>query len=237
MASNNKFSFNTAYTQARELYGLELNPDEFETLGIIAWDRIGNRQYKLYKYQVQPLQTQTEEWYVDLPCNVDQIEAVTADYEDYQKTSNQFLAGHTQNGWIEGYVETRKYNTGTLYSSGKYIKYRQEGNRLILADKFNEVFILYKGFVADEDGLPYLNAKEVDAIAAFCAYTDAFKSALKTKDQATFQFSQILEQKWKNLCTQARVSEYLTQNEMDEILNVATSWDRKRFGKSFKPIR
>jgi hypothetical protein len=35
---------------------------------------------------------------VDLPCNVDQIEAVTADYEDYQKTSNQFLAGHTQNG-------------------------------------------------------------------------------------------------------------------------------------------
>jgi hypothetical protein len=36
MASNNKFSFNTAYTQARELYGLELNPDEFETLGIIA---------------------------------------------------------------------------------------------------------------------------------------------------------------------------------------------------------
>ena len=61
MASNNKFSFNTAYTQARELYGLELNPDEFETLGIIAWDRIGNRQYKLYKYQVQPLQTQTEE--------------------------------------------------------------------------------------------------------------------------------------------------------------------------------
>jgi hypothetical protein len=24
---------------------------------------------------------------------------------------------------------------------------------------------------------------------------------------------------------------------MDEILNVAVSWDRKRFGKSFKPIR
>jgi hypothetical protein len=47
---------------------------------------------------VQPLQTSNLEWYVDLPCNVDQIEAVTADYEDYQKTSNQFLAGHTQNG-------------------------------------------------------------------------------------------------------------------------------------------
>jgi len=39
----NRFSFNTAYSQLRELYGIELNPDEFETLGTIAWDRIGNK--------------------------------------------------------------------------------------------------------------------------------------------------------------------------------------------------
>jgi hypothetical protein len=31
-----QFPFKTAYSQTRELYGLELNPDEFETLGIIA---------------------------------------------------------------------------------------------------------------------------------------------------------------------------------------------------------
>jgi hypothetical protein len=63
-----------------------------------------------------------------------------------------------------------------------------------------------------------------------------FKAGLKTRDQATLQLAQLMEQKWKNLCTQARVPEYLNQNEMDEILNVQTSWDRKRFGKSFKPI-
>jgi hypothetical protein len=45
-----------------------------------------------------------------------------------------------------------------------------------------------------------------------------------------------MEQEWKRLCTRARVPDYLNQNEMDEILNVSTSWDRKRFGKSFKPI-
>jgi hypothetical protein len=58
-----------------------------------------------------------------------------------------------------------------------------------------------------------------------------------TKDQFTFQMSQKMEQVWKSLCTQARVPDYMNQNEMDEILNVATSWDRKRFGKSFKPSR
>lgn len=31
-----RFSFNTAYAQTRDLYGLELNPDEFETLGLTA---------------------------------------------------------------------------------------------------------------------------------------------------------------------------------------------------------
>jgi hypothetical protein len=31
-----RFPFNTAYTQMRQLYGLEINPDEFETLGLIA---------------------------------------------------------------------------------------------------------------------------------------------------------------------------------------------------------
>jgi hypothetical protein len=40
------FPFNTAYTQARELYGLDMPSDEFETLGIIAWDKIGNNRFK-----------------------------------------------------------------------------------------------------------------------------------------------------------------------------------------------
>lgn len=232
-----QYPFKTAYTQARELYGLELTPDEFETIGLIAWDRIGNKQYRLYKYQATPVINELNEWVIELPCNVDIIEAVTADYEDYQKTSNQLLAGNNMNGWIEGYVESRKYNSGSLYTSGKFIKYRREGNTLFLADKFQTAYILYKGVIVDEEGLPFLNAKELDAIAAFCAYTDDFKRARVTRDPNIFQMSQVMEQKWKSLCTQARVPEYINQNEWDEILNVATSWDRKRFGKSFKPIR
>jgi DNA-binding TFAR19-related protein (PDSD5 family) len=51
------------------------------------------------------------------------------------------------------------------------------------------------------------------------------------------EIAMYMEQTWKRLCTSARVPAHLDQNQMDEILNVATSWDRKRFGKSFKPIR
>lgn len=231
------YPFNTCYTQARELYGVTLNPDEFETIGIIAWDKIGNKKYKLYKFQEEPIQTEAGAWYIDLPCNADILEAVTADYEDYQKTTPTTIAGNNQNGWIEGYIETRKYNTSFGYASGKFIKYNREDNRLWLADRFNKVNVLYKGVIVDEEGLPYLNEKELDAIAAFCAFSDMFKKALVSRDGATMQLTQILKAEWNRKCTQARVPDYLSQNDWDEVLNASTSWDRKRFGKSFKVIK
>lgn len=231
------FSFNTAYTQARELYGLELDPDVFESLGLIAWDRIGNKEYRLYKYSTTPLEDSLGYWYVTLPCNVDIIEAVTTNYEDYQKTTPTTLAGNNQNGWIEGYVESRKYNTGSLYSSGKFIKYREEGDHIVMNDRFEVVNILYKGVVVDDTGLPLLNNKEMDAIAAFCVFADVRKKAIITKDQTSWAQVPYLEQQWLIKCSQARVPDYINQNEMDEILNVTTSWDRKRYGKSFKPVR
>jgi hypothetical protein len=162
---------------------------------------------------------------------------VATNYEDYQKTSNKNINSGVESGWTEGYIESRKYNTNSLYLPGKYVKYHREGNTLKFSDKFDSVSVLYKGYVVDEEGLPYLTSKEVDAVAVFCAYVKTNKNALVTKDSATMQNALMLEQKWKSLCTQARVPEYISQNDMDEILNVASSWDRKRFGRSFKPVR
>ena len=82
-----------------------------------------------------------------------------------------------------------------------------------------------------------LTEKEVDAIAAFCAYSTDLKAARISKDKSTMEMALFLKQLWERACTRARVPDYINQNEMDEILNVAASWDRKRFGKSYKPIR
>lgn len=232
-----QYPFHTAYTQIRELYGLTLFPDEFESIGLIAWNKIGNKDYRWYKFQAVPEQTPDGAWYVDLPCNAEMIEAVTADYEDYQKTTPTTIAGNNQNGWIESYVETRKYNTSFYYSSGKFVKYTQQDNRLWLADRFNVVNVLYRGVLVDEDGLPVLNEKELDAVASFCMFVDTRKRAAVSRDPGLWQTVPYWENNWRRLCTQARVPEYVNQNEMDEILNVAASWDRKRFGKTFKPIK
>ena len=234
-----EYAFNTAFAQARDLYGVEGTVTEFESIGLLAWDKIGNKRYRLYQMQTEPTEVTGDagtSYYIDLPCNCDYIEAVTANYEDYQKTTPMNLPGNNPSGWIEGYTESRKYNTNQLYPSGKYIKYTREENRLWLADRFETVNILYKGVLVDATGLPSLDEKEIDAIATYFAYTSMFKKALVTKDQATMQLAAILENMWKTKCTQARVPDYINQNEMDEILNALSSWDRKRFGKSFKPI-
>lgn len=232
------YPFHTAYTHAREFFGLELTPDEFETIGIVGWEKIQNFKYRLYQYGAVPeYNTNTGEWYVELPCNVDTIEAVTAQFEDYQYTSNQHTTDTYINSWIEGFIEGRKRSTNPLYMSGKYIKYREEDNRLIFSSEYNYINILYKGIIVDDDGLPSLNSKEVEAVATFCAYTNTFKNAVLTKNQSTMQLAIMLKSLWEKACLQARIPYYLNQNEMDEILNAASSWDRKRFGKSFKPVR
>ena len=116
------YPFQTAYTQARELYGVELNPDEFETIGMIGWGRIGNKQTALYRMVVEPTAIDDRNWMVELPCNADIIEAVTAEFEDWEKTSNQALTYQNNNGWIEQYIEGGKVNTNALYQSGKIYK-------------------------------------------------------------------------------------------------------------------
>ena len=195
MSQYTQYPFYTAYTHLHDIFGVDMAEDMFETSAFVAWRNIGNKNYRTYKAKLYPQSNLDGGYFVSIPCNCEVIESITTNYEDYQKTTPTTLAGNNQNGWIEGYVETRKYNTGKLYVSGKFIKYREENNKIILSDRFQVVNILYKGYVVDDDGLPYLSEKEVDAIAVFCAYTDMFKKALLTRDGASMQLAQILEQK------------------------------------------
>ena len=232
-----EYPFNSTYSHIKTFYGLELDSDEFETIGLAAWDKINNKRVRKYLYQNKPVKISNSSWYLDLPCNADYIEAVTAGYEDYDKTSSVDISGGGLKFSTENYIEKYKYNTSSLYVPGKFIKFDQEDNRLYFRDKYDIVNVLYMGYIVDDEGLPSLNSAEMDAVAAYCAYVTYFKKALVNRDSGLAQFAQVLKQEWLKKCTQARIPERISQNDMDEILNASTSWDRKRYGKSFKPVR
>ena len=228
------FNFNTAYTQLYELYGIELKPDEFENMGIIAWNKIGNKLYTLKEETLEVVDRK-----VTLPCEADQIEAVYMAMPDYQATSNVENLPMMYNQFTEQYINLRRNsNTDVLYKDRKLVKYRiLDGSTLETNFDSGTITVLYKSVLYDDCGLPQLNYKEVDAIAAYCAYAYTFKKSIMTRDQATMQIAQMLEMQWYRLCDHARTSMYLSQNDFDEIGDVKLSWDRKSYGKTHKPLK
>ena len=82
-----------------------------------------------------------------------------------------------------------------------------------------------------------INDKESIAIATFVAFRKKYKEGLMTNNPNIIQLSQLLLQDWYRYCDAARVPEYIDQNDMNEILDAKTNWNRKIFNKSYKPIR
>lgn len=227
-------NFNSIIAQAHLLYGVDMNEDDAIEIGLIAWNKIGNKQHRLFRFRTN---IDCDTLSVELPCNCDRVEAVTYDFEDWKYTSNDTVNGDYQSQFIENYIEGRKLYSNQLYISGKYAKYEQVGDVLYFDKDYGHVNILYKGIVLDDDDLPYLSNKEVDAISCYLAFTKRFKEGWATHNQAMLQEAQLLEQKWLKLCDAARVKNYLNQNDMNKILDAKASYNRKIFNKSYKPLK
>lgn len=227
----NRNNFNSVYSQAYILYGTSIDTTNFEDICLSGWELIGNRQTSLYKYT-----TSTEDKRIKLPCNVDFIEAVFGPYMDAQTSNDYSIYPNIYNNWVEEYIEYWKRNKSAFYNKGALIKYRQEGEYLVFDKDYGNITILYHGVVVDDEGLPYLTDKEVQALAAYCAYMDIYKKSLIQKDGNLFQLAAAVKNDWLRLCNSARIPSHLSQNEMNDVLDVKTCWDRKQYGKSFKPI-
>lgn len=227
-------NFYYAMTLAETLYDVQMQEEDFEEIALVAWNQIGNKRYRLYKYTTC---TKECEHSVELPCNADIIEAVTTDFEDFQHVSNMHSRSLPGSFATETYIENRKSFKHPLYISGKYIPYNRAGNTLYFSDYSGKVNILYKGVVLDENGLPEINDKEALAIATYCAFVCKFKEGLRNNNKLSIQIAQELKAQWLKQCDAARVAETVSQNEFDEILDAKNSWDRKIYTRSYHPIK
>ena len=160
---------------------------------------------------------------VQLPCGVQTIEAVT------------YCGIEDGNRVIENYIESGKAFLDPYYISGQFVKYKKVGDKLYVNKGLGKVILLYHRELLDEDGLPEINDKEAIAIAEYIAYVQKYKEAIKTNNKYVLQQAQDLRQQWLFHCDAARVSQYLSQNDLDKILNTQASWGRKTYERSYKP--
>ena len=222
-----------------QLYGIQMEDADLEELGLIAWGLIGNKVRRLYKYStiIDPIDNS-----ITLPCNAYDVngdscvELVTSSYEDWNRSTNKTDFGDQSTSFAEQYIESTKQYQGHYYLPGKVLSYDKVQNKLYFTHNYGRVNVLYKGIIADDEGLPELTDKEATAIATYIAYVNKFKEGLKTNNGDILKMSQILEGRWLKQCDQARVKQ-LSQNEMDAILEAGASWDRKRYGFGYKPLK
>ena len=111
--------FKSAMFQAHILYGLEMLPEDFEEVGLIAWNFIGNKKVRLYRFCSE---LTCDDNSVELPCNADIIEAVTYGFEDWNYTTNDTPNGDFNSQFVESYIEGRKLFETPLYINGRYAK-------------------------------------------------------------------------------------------------------------------
>ena len=86
------------------------------------------------------------------------------------KIMNQFLVLKILVGsqFVEHYYRNCKGFSSPYYLSGKYIKYERVGDTLYLEGNYTgKIFILYKGEILDDEGLPQITDEEAMAIAYF----------------------------------------------------------------------
>lgn len=225
-------NFKYAISLAQMLYDIDINDmDTLIEIGLIAYNFIGNKNTHLKSEIVD-----VKNGLVKIPCKADLIEAVTCpNEEDWSYTSNIKNYGDIDTLNIEQYIEKSKQNIDPLYISGRLIKYRREGNYIYVNDNIDKVCILYHTEQLDDDDLPMINDKEAIAIADYIAYTVKYKEAIRTNNSSVFQIAQTIKRSWLIHCDAARVPEYVNQNEMNDLLEITSSHNRKVHGRSYKP--
>ena len=225
------YNIKSAYGLANDLYGVTLSESAFENLALNAWELIGNKHTRLYRYVGS-----TENKELILPCNAELIESVHLPINDAQVTSSDSSYIDSANIATERYVDRYMFFDGVYYQAGKFAKYKETNGTLYFPQNHSKVMVVYHGIEVDEDGLPLINDKEMRAIAAYVGYATLYKEGLTKRDGGIVQLANTIQADWLRFCNAARVPSYLNQNEMDAILDVKYRWPQKNYGKSFKPI-
>ena len=227
-------NFKYAISLAQMLYDIDINDmDTLIEIGLVAYGFIGNKNTNL-KSEIVPVDSRSG--LVKLPCKADLVEAITYPRsEDWNTTSNVKNFGDFKTLNVEQYIERSKQTTDPLYVSGKFVKYRREGNYIYVMENIESVCVVYHSEQLDEEDLPLINDKEAIAIADYIAYTVKYKEALRSNNSTVFQIAQTIKRQWQIHCDAARVPEYVSQNEMNDLLEITSSHNRKVHGRSYKP--
>jgi hypothetical protein len=218
-------------------YGLNIDEYDYLDIAVDALRDIkhfGTTEYVSYV-------TVGKDGKVNLPCNIDCIDAVTTEHMGKKAYSTRVEFE------VDGIIGTDSYysfmeiidNLGYIWSPGLggfrgkgYISYQLDGKTMTVDTELagQKIAIAYTGIIVDAEGFPTITRKQANAIAAICARIIMVKGAnLGQKGAASMiEYYTGLSGRLKQA---ASIPEDITDNEMDEALNAQTTFNRKSYNR------
>jgi hypothetical protein len=235
----------------RDLYDIEMQPDDYLERAYNVFRSIGNIATGIYTFKF----TVPQSGIVELPCNVEFIEAVSSNegnsitgaegdftllYSDSNISPNGYLADVVND---PTYTRVPLPQNSELHPLGSYMPYNligdKGGNKSL---QFTEELIgfsgtcIYRGICVDDDNNPLLYRKEAEAIAAQLAFIDTQKK-LFMRDPGAASILPYIKQEAGRLMAAAKIPEYITQNQWNRVFSAMTTHNRKVFNSSYKPLQ
>lgn len=242
-AKTRTLPFLTARARMASRYGMNIDKDDFIERGYYVWREIGNIATANHRYTI----TVPVDRIIELPSDCEFIRAVTADQVLPNTVTNTDRGKYYyDSAGVKSEISPdaaalsaeASVKASKSYQYGVSVNYtRGDGFiEITSATLINRsVTIQYQAITLDSDGLPLLNEKEVNAIAANMALQEGEKSLFKGMKGADV-LVQYLKQEADRLLLAAKSPEKLTDDAIDKILDIKTSWDRKVYGKRFNMI-
>ena len=223
------FHLDSAFAMVDDLFGVKINKARFDEWARIAYRKIGPN-LKTGKLFV----TVKSGGEVTLPCRVLAVEAVSMNPGTYNQWDVAILEGNIK---TYGSPDNFKvdYSPGSSNVPGEYVDFELIDRNTIKVNpnlKDCQLYILLKYIVTNSDGELLFTEKQIEAIAYYVAYLYTLRNTFAGKgvglgvsDAKTLAGQAI---------AQARVPEYVSDNQWDEMLNMKVSANRKTFNTDYK---
>jgi len=124
------------------------------------------------------------------------------------------MSGHYHKRGSDGYITYQLKDTKTIAVDIKYAE--------------QEIVMAYTGISVDQDSYPLITRKQANAIAVVCAYNIILKRALRG-DQGAANSLTFLKQEVGRMKQAAAIPENITENDIDQVLDAKTSFNRKSY--------
>jgi len=231
----------------KDYYDVDLQPDDYVERAFNVFRAIGNIATGIHHIKV----TIDQSGRVALPCNMEFIESVSTNRNNYEGGEFTLLYSDmnlSPNGYLADIVLDQSRNrvslpaASKLHPVGSFIQYELKGTVGCKYLQFTSEYIgtsivcIYRGVMVDADNNPLLFRKEAEAIAAQLAFIDVRKRCFM-KDPTAMAMLQYAQAEANQKMAAAKIPEYVTQNQWNRVFSALTTHNRKTFYNSYKSIQ